>query len=263
MEMVPATVAAQRRQSSGAAAVTNYMSGVRRLDAGPQAYLADLVNAGASIGAHFHDVDQFQLFVRGTGRLGRWPLTDRTFHYADAFTTYGPIVSEDAGVSFFTLRCAAALGHYHMPGSAEHHRGKRGRNIVVQLPEVASLGAGETHTDVLIPPHTDGLTALRYSLGPGATAKVGASEAGSRYLVVTHGALRSSGEHLETGSLLHLEPGETLDIAAGSDRAGEGLLLQFPRPTDRIGSNPAGRGALAGLSYFDNGQVHLGTPRPE
>ena len=51
---------------------------------------------------HFHKNNQFQLFVDGSGTIGRHPIGPVTVHYAGAFTGYGPLVSGSNGIKYFT-----------------------------------------------------------------------------------------------------------------------------------------------------------------
>ena len=70
----------------------------------PQAFLIEM-QANEVIVPHFHEVDQFQVFVSGSGSLGResnlaHPLA---VHYADHHTGYGPINAGPQGYAYFTL----------------------------------------------------------------------------------------------------------------------------------------------------------------
>ena len=56
---------------------------------GPMAYLVEQA-AGAVVAPHYHQVDQFQLFVGGSGRIGTHALEGVTVHYAGAHSPYGP-----------------------------------------------------------------------------------------------------------------------------------------------------------------------------
>src|SRR5262249_40491644 len=96
---------------------------------GPQGFLAGIGKGGAMGTPPFHDVDQYQVFVRGGGRLGRTPADPVTFHYADAYTPYGPIVGGGEGIDFLTIRAACATGYFPMPGSRHHMPGKAGRTL--------------------------------------------------------------------------------------------------------------------------------------
>src|SRR5436305_9795087 len=70
------------------------------------------------IPAHYHEADEFQVFVAGEGRLGRKSLDAITVHFAGRFTPYGPIHAGPSGVSYFTLRNAWDPGPRWMPQSA-------------------------------------------------------------------------------------------------------------------------------------------------
>eukprot|EP01041_Mallomonas_annulata_P024901 gene24901-45814_t len=98
---------------------------------GPQAYLVNQVDARSEIYPHFHDVDQFQIFVGGSGRIGTHPLAPIVAHYVDAYAPYGPIVSEDHGVSYFALRLAAASGGWRMPENRHLIVGEPHRRITL------------------------------------------------------------------------------------------------------------------------------------
>ena len=57
---------------------------------GPQAFVVEMLQPNAKLEAHFHDVDQFQVVVRGEGKLGRYALRPITIHYADAAPIVAP-----------------------------------------------------------------------------------------------------------------------------------------------------------------------------
>ena len=86
----------------------SYIGEPGELNQAAQAFLVVRPFAGARIEPHFHDVDQFQVVVGGDGRIGKKAVRPVTFQYADAFTPYGPIVANEHGLSFFTLRNIAS-----------------------------------------------------------------------------------------------------------------------------------------------------------
>ena len=97
----------------------------------PQAFLIEM-QANEVIVPHFHEVDQFQVFVSGSGSLGRdrdaaQPLT---VHYADHHTGYGPINAGPQGYSYFTLRARSDSGavYLHQPGYREKLKPSRKRH---------------------------------------------------------------------------------------------------------------------------------------
>ena len=59
---------------------------------------------------HFHRQNQFQLFVQGSGTIGKEQINPVTVHYAGAYTGYGPILSGAQGLKYFTIRAAFDTG---------------------------------------------------------------------------------------------------------------------------------------------------------
>lgn len=227
----------------GPAKLRNYIGAAANMKEGPQAFLADLYTPGSTVKPHFHDVDQYQVIVGAGAKLGRHDIRSAvTFHYADAFTTYGPIIGDDNGVVFFTLRAAAASGHFGMPGSREHQLAPRGRNIVVEVPEVdGELPVGNVETTELIEEHDDGLNAVRVRCAPGADAQCGAAPGSAAFILVLAGAVHIAGEELAVNSLVHVDASELpVRVTAGAEGA-DLLVMRLPRPSERVGSDPHSR----------------------
>jgi hypothetical protein len=62
----------------------------------PQAHLMEQP-AYATVPAHFHDTDQFQVFVDGVADFGKQRIDGLAVHFAGGHTPYGPIsTAEDA-----------------------------------------------------------------------------------------------------------------------------------------------------------------------
>jgi hypothetical protein len=53
---------------------------------GPQAMLVEMPTKDSTIHPHFHDIDQFQIIVRGGGKLGSSDAKPVCFDYADAYS---------------------------------------------------------------------------------------------------------------------------------------------------------------------------------
>src|SRR6201986_2249690 len=51
-----------------------------------QAFLVE--QRAPAVQAHFHEVDQFQIVVEGSGSLGREPVRVGAVHYTDGYTSY-------------------------------------------------------------------------------------------------------------------------------------------------------------------------------
>src|SRR5260370_39381874 len=64
--------------------------------------LAFLVNGPPAyvIPPHFHEIDQYQIFVGGSATLGKHAVLAGSVHYAAAYTPSGPITATDAGLNY-------------------------------------------------------------------------------------------------------------------------------------------------------------------
>jgi hypothetical protein len=213
-----------------------YMGMPGKFHQGPQAFLVQVLDPGGSIQPHFHDVDQFQVIVQGDGVIGKKPLRPITAQYADAYTPYGPIVSRDDGISFFTLRQSASAGHFHMPGSRDKMPGRAGRNIAALF----NTGEIPAQDQIRLDLHKaeDGLCMQGFRLAANASVTPATSTGGCQFFLICSGSLVHEGQLLPNQSLIYVEIGEAPPrLQAGPDGA-EVMLLQFPKPSDRPGSNP-------------------------
>jgi hypothetical protein len=209
-------------------------------NASAQAFLVVRPYAGARIEPHFHDVDQFQVVVEGDGRIGKKPIRAVTFQYADAFTPYGPIVGNDEGFAFFTLRNIASGGFWAMPGNKQHMPGRAGRNIegVFELADGVP-GDGHVARETLMPEQEDGVTVVGIRLGDGATATgLPAGDKGQFYLVCS-GGITSAGKLLPKHSIIRVEPGDPELVMTAGRNGAQVLALQFAAPSERPGTDPA------------------------
>lgn len=114
-----------------------------------------------SLRTHFHRQNQFQLFVRGGGRLGPHDVSALTVHYAGAYTGYGRF--DSLAVANSGHICAAAvegcsiaeisptaglLGHHAVPDMLTTNicfGGPALRTAYVTLSHTGRLGAMEWH----------------------------------------------------------------------------------------------------------------------
>jgi len=214
-----------------------YMGMPGQFHEGPQAFLVQVLDPGGSIQPHFHDVDQFQVIVQGDGVIGKKPLRPITAQYADAFTPYGPIVSRDDGISFFTLRQSASAGHFHMPGSRDKMPGRAGRNIAAQF-MTGQIPAGGDQIRLPLQESEDGLRMDGFRIPANTTVAATPSTGGCQFYLVCNGSLVHDGQTLPTQSLIYVEIGEDAPQLQAGPEGAEVMLLQFPKPSDRPGSNP-------------------------
>jgi hypothetical protein len=203
---------------------------------GPQALLVEMPKTGSTIHPHFHDVDQFQIIVKGGGKLGREDARPVCFHYADAYAPYGPIIAGEQGIAFFTLRLACEGGYFPMPGSRHLMPGRPGRVLTGYFAPETEAPRGEVTRQALID-QPDGVQVADLRLGPNARASGMPSTAGGQYYLVLRGSLLHGGREYGELSVVENEAGAPApDFKAG--KAGAALLmLQFAPPSARPGTD--------------------------
>jgi hypothetical protein len=212
-----------------------YIAGNEQNDNGmPQGFLVHQP-PNAITPPHFHEPNQFQVFIGGGGRIGAFPAKPLTVQYANGHTPYGPIVAGAEGVEYFTLRQRWDPGAKYMPASRDllrkgnqRARIKGGIDTPLAAEERASLT--QPRIETVFAPEADGLAGWFYRFAPHATTVLPEpSDAGGQYLLVTFGSLLHENTKLGLRSTIYL----TREEAALSVRAGpEGLdllVLQFPR----------------------------------
>lgn len=213
------------------------------IDQNPQGFLVERAYPNPVITPHFHDVDQFQVVVEGEGTIGKRPVGPIAFHYADAYTPYGPIKGGETGISFFTLRNCASGGHWAMPGNKQHMPGRAGRNVAQFFDtDISGLQDGEVKVEDLIERHEDGLQVVSYHLGPNAETDAIISDAGGQYHVVGSGYLldtENGDKELPPKSVIRVNRNEGAAHYKAGPEGASVLCLQYPGPTDRPGSDPS------------------------
>jgi len=182
-----------------------YIEGNERNDnAQPQGFLVDQP-PGAVTHPHFHETNQFQVFVGGSGRFGKKPAVPVTVQYASGHTPYGPIVAGDDGVQYFTLRQRWDPGAKYMPQMRDRlQRGRQRQALAADLPvQDAAALAERTENDTLcfIGPEADGLLGALISVAPGSSAALPEpGEGAGQYHVVVAGSMRAFGHSNENGN---------------------------------------------------------------
>lgn len=195
-------------------------------DGSPQGYLV-MQPPHSVTPPHFHQTNQFQVFVGGGGSVGKLRADPFTVQYAGANTPYGPITAEADGIHYFTLRQEWDSGAKWMP----ERRDDLVRGVQRQVVGVADAAAptpGKIET--LIEETEDGLLAVRIAVAPGETARLpDASAGGGQYHVVASGSLLRDG--VEYGPLsIEFADAEAgvVEVAAGEDGL-ELIYARFPR----------------------------------
>lgn len=194
----------------------------------PNGFLVEQ-DGSSEIEAHFHKANQFQVFVRGTGTIGKHPVAPVTVHYASAFSPYGPILSDSDGLHYYTLRDDQDPGARFLPADiAELQRTQR--RYATSAPALAPAFGPKLAEARLpaIPTEPDGLGAVRIDAPAGAAieARIG-DHLNDRYVLVLAGTLLSEDRVLGQGSCLFLTRSENPGLVAGGGGASL-MLMQFP-----------------------------------
>lgn len=201
----------------------------------PQAYLIEQPEDSV-VQAHFHDTNQYQVFVYGGEAFGKKPVNGLMVHYAKAHTTYGPIVAGPKGAHYMTLRNNWDSGAKIMPENRDKlRRIKRVHRMAddINIPDAEALRSVDVRTTDLIPLEADGLGTCQFDIGPGRDCTVAMAAAGAgAYAFVIAGSIVFEGIEYEPSSLIYRGADEDpLEVTAGGEGASV-LLLQFPPEPD-------------------------------
>lgn len=197
---------------------------------GPQAFLVEVPRRGTTA-AHFHTVDQFQLFFPSTGSwYQRHDVDSLMLHYVDAYVTYGPFGSRDHAFDFYTLRAQSSVDVAFMPRERQKllRRGRRNEHISLKDKLGTVVDPKSHQIRPVLGPHNDGLAA--YLLVAGANASVVpplSRPNGGQYYCLLSGSIVMAGARYDARSVAWHD-GDTAPNLHAADGGFEMLLLQFP-----------------------------------
>lgn len=211
-----------------------YVEGNEKNDNGlPQGFLVEQPPHSVTP-PHFHEVNQFQVFVGGGGKIGKHEAAPVSVHYANGHTPYGPITAGDDGVQYFTLRAAWDPGAKYMPENRDKlkpgpRRFRLAPNLVVS-PQDDLAARTQGALEPIIDAEDDGLQAYILRLGPGGEMELPdpATGGGQYHLVVNGDLVRDDGDDFDRLSCVFLSSSEpALHARAGSGGL-EMLVMQLP-----------------------------------
>lgn len=201
-----------------------------------QAFRIDM-SADMVLDSHFHIVDQFQIFIAGSGTIGRDKTDVVTAHYADHHTGYGPLIAGPQGMSYLTLRSKtdAGLVKLSTPNVREQLRPTKRRHgvsapVVLSIPPVMQhLAAPIVETVMEEKPGHDGMTVMVYRLGSGQEiAAPDTAGTGGYFVIIMNGALIHDGETLRPWSLLFVRHDEPAPLLKAGAEGVEVMISVFP-----------------------------------
>jgi hypothetical protein len=188
---------------------------------------------GAVTPPHFHEPNQFQVFVGGKGRIGAFAAIPLTVQYANGHTPYGPIVAGPEGVEYFTLRQRWDPGAKYLPANRDKLvKGNQRTRVKGDLPvasEAARRARKSVSIETVFEPEADGLAGRLYRMGPGQSARMpDPAGTGGIYFVVAEGSVVHAGKELPRLSTIYsCSKEQRLTLEAGPTGA-DLLVLHFP-----------------------------------
>lgn len=202
----------------------------------PIAFLVEQ-EANSRLPGHYHQADQFQVFIAGTGFFGTKPITGLTVHYAMAFTPYAPIQATHTPIEYYTLRNGWDPGARWMP---EHKAGLMDRKHpyrhgVCILPDLHGDNTNLAFTDgvatqIVVPFAEDGLGAILYQTKSSVQIAGPAPSTGrGQYWLVLKGECIINGERATEQSLLFVSPSDQAPTITSHQDGVAILMMQFPK----------------------------------
>lgn len=187
----------------------------------------------SSLRTHFHQENQFQLFVRGAGSIGPHRLDALTVHYAGAYSGYGPLLSGPQGLAYFTLRSVYENGSMTMAQHADKMRRGPKRQLHSQPVPMASAAdlscCSAPAVTELITLQDDRIAARLHTL-PAGSRQAGLDPAGSagQFYMVLAGMLQIGSRELRTWDSIFVSADELpLELEAGAEGL-QAVCLQLP-----------------------------------
>lgn len=201
-----------------------------------QAFRIDM-SANMQLDSHFHIVDQFQLFIAGSGTIGRDNTTVITAHYADHHTGYGPLIAGEQGMSYLTLRSKtdAGLVKLSTPNVREQLKPTKRRHrvssqVVLSIPPVlAHLEQPIIETVMEEKEGDDGMTVKVIRLGTDMKITAPATQGtGGYFLVVMNGSIIFNNKEYEPWSLIWVSQEDTPPVIQADENGAEIAVTVFP-----------------------------------
>jgi hypothetical protein len=211
---------------------------VNKVEDRPQSHYTEM-DANGVIVPHFHQVNQYQIMVSGSGSIGRHALPLVGLHYADRHTAYGPINAGAQGLGLFTIRAQSDPGaiYLHQPGYKEQLKPSKQRYLIADNIAVSTDGVLQSRSETVLESVFaqdvdlgDGLGAYLLRMGAGAkTTGPDPRVTGGQYYLVLNGSLILDNADYALWSLIYVARTDApLSVNAGPNGL-EALVLNLPR----------------------------------
>ncbi|MFT5507451.1 MAG: hypothetical protein ACI89J_000515 [Hyphomicrobiaceae bacterium] len=198
----------------------------------PQGFLVEQPPGSVTL-PHFHETNQFQVFVDGIGSMGKHAAQPLTVQYANGHTPYGPIKASETGVKYFTLRQRWDPGAKYMPGARDKlSKGNQRTRLKGNIPlssDAERAALAQPAIETIFEREDDGMAAWIYRFGAGGNCEMPSpAGTGGQYLVVASGELLHDGKIYDKWSTLFVTADEPAPSLTASDAGLDLLVLQFP-----------------------------------
>ena len=187
--------------------------------------------------AHFHEVDQFQVIMDGSGDFGRHFVKPYCVHFARAYTPYGPLQADkETGWAFMVLRSRFDSGAQRFPQSLE------------KLKQVPNRQPWQVTTDVSFPARTSGVNVqdipeikdeqglFTHTITMAANTRMTApdpSVGDGQYVVAVKGSLMHENKERDAPAVVFVKRDEpAFEIVAGAQGL-DAIVLNFPKVRSR------------------------------
>jgi len=215
----------------------NYYFGDRHdVGSGPEGFMLKFAPS-AGLPAHFHDVNQYQVFYGSPGaKFQRHQIPTLMVHYSAAGTLYGPFTAgTEVPLQMLTLRQAGSQFTGLMPDNREQLAAPdKRKHLEVELSSWLDdplPSANEHLCNAIFPLQNDGVAA--FSVIAGARAELdqaGAGTDGGRYYVVIEGEMIDGDRVLPTLSIGWSPSGAGECALRAGDSGLRLLILKFAAP---------------------------------
>lgn len=185
--------------------------------------------AGTTLRSHFHTNSQWQVFVGGSGTMGRKPVQGFVAQYVAPHTAYGPIIAGEHGLWYMTLRPTAPSGARYLPEARDQLDMKLPKRQITSEVFLPTAVGPERRVVEMIQPQPDGVAAWMMYVAPDETVEAPTHAGGlARYYVVAQGEMVADGDHLGPLSLAWVDGDDMAMRLRSSPQGMTVLALQFP-----------------------------------
>ena len=198
----------------------------------PTAWLAKYEPTRVS-DAHFHQVDQFQIFLEGDGEFGHHTVSPYCVHFSHAYTPYGPLVAGNkTGFTFLTLRTRYDPGAQRLSENLDKLKqipNRRPWQVSKQV-SFASRASDIKLQEIPDIKNDQGLFAHTLDMMPNTqTTAPDPSGGDGQFVVIVKGSLLYSNKEHRALTVVFLKPEDgAFHLKAGSQGL-NALILNFPQ----------------------------------